>query len=126
MKSSQPIPPKHVVKLMKLWPHARNQGYKKGERWRIGYYSKQDGLDLIWLVDSKGNFHWTVDHNRLHNTFEFLNRSDEDDFYGDHAFRYVCSWLNPHYAKVQWLMEQGADVNASTNDGMTPETSLCL
>ena len=28
----------------------------------------------------------------------------------------------PHYSAIQWLVKHGADVNASNNDGMTPET----
>lgn len=77
------IPPRSIVKLKKLWPHARKQGHEIGELWRIGYYSPQDGLDVVWLVDSAGNYDWTVDHEWLYSKFEVVQYSDEDDLFGE-------------------------------------------
>jgi hypothetical protein len=82
MKNQNPMPPGSVVRLKKLWPHARQQGHEKGEIWRIGYYSEQDGLDVIWMVNSEGEYDWTVDHEWLHDKFEIMKVSDEDDFFG--------------------------------------------
>lgn len=81
MKS--PIPPKTVLRLVKLWPHARKKGHEIGEIWRVGYYSKKDGLECIWLVNTEGVYDWTSDHDWLYRKFEVLSRSNEDDFYGD-------------------------------------------
>ena len=53
-KMKKPIPPLSVVVLKKLWPHARKQGHEVGEKRRIGYYSRQDGLDCVWLVNPQG------------------------------------------------------------------------
>ena len=79
-----PIPPRTVLCLKKLWPHARKQGHEHGEIWRVGYYSKQDGLDCVWLVDSAGDYTWTTDHNWLYDKFEVVSYSDETDFFGVH------------------------------------------
>ena len=68
---------------MKLWPNARKQGHEIGDIWRVGYYSKQDGLDCIWLVNTEGVYDWTSDHDWLGRKFEVLSLSDEDDFHGD-------------------------------------------
>ena len=78
-----PIPPRSVLRLAKLWPNARKQGHETGEIWRVGYYSKQDGLDCIWLVNTKGEYHMTSDHDWLYRKFEVLSLSNEDDFHGD-------------------------------------------
>ena len=48
---------------------------------RIGYYRKQDGLD-IWLVDEKGEYRETIDHEFLHKYFSIMSVSDEADYYG--------------------------------------------
>lgn len=44
------------------------------------------------------------------------------DFSGDNALHHACRWPTPQYSAVQWLVDNGADVNASNNDGMTPGT----
>ena len=82
-KMKNPIPPRTVLRLNKLWPNARKQGHEVGEIWRVGYYSKKDGLECIWLVNTEGQYAWTSDHDWLYRKFEILSRSDEDDFYGD-------------------------------------------
>ena len=79
----KPIPPRSVLRLIKLWPNARKQGHEIGEIWRVGYYSKQDGLDCIWLVNTEGVYDWTSDHDWLCRKFEVLSLSDEEDFHGD-------------------------------------------
>jgi hypothetical protein len=78
----KPIPPLSVVVLKKLWPHARKQGHEVGEKRRIGYYSRQDGLDCIWLVNRQGEYDWTIDHSFLHKHFEVIERSKETSLFG--------------------------------------------
>jgi len=81
MKS--PIQPRSVLRLAKLWPNAQEQGRKVGEIWRVGYYSKQDGLDCIWLVNTAGEYHMTSDHDWLHQHFDILSLSGEEDLHGE-------------------------------------------
>ena len=83
MNQRIPIPPRSVLRIKKLWPHARSQGHEKGEIRRVGYYSRQDGLDCVWLVDGKGNYDWTTDHEWLYDVFEVIEYSDETDLHGD-------------------------------------------
>ena len=83
----KPIPPHSVVALKKLWPHARKQGHEVGEKRRIGYYSRQDGLDCVWLVDDEGEYGWTTDHKWLYKHFEVLKLSGESDLFGVHRKR---------------------------------------
>jgi len=83
MKKKKPLPPKTVLRLVKLWPHARKQGHEIGEIRRVGYYSKQDGLDCIWLVDDSGEYNWAVDHAWILDKFEIIYISNEEDLFGD-------------------------------------------
>lgn len=78
----KPIPPRSVVALKRLWPHARKRGHEIGETRRIGYYRRQDGLDCVWLVDDKGDYGWATDHNWLYEHFEVVKISDETDLFG--------------------------------------------
>lgn len=77
-----PLPPGTILQLAKLWPHARKKGHEIGEIRRVGYYSPQDGLDCIWLVDVTGNYNWTADHKWVSEMFTVIRLSDETDFYG--------------------------------------------
>ena len=64
-----PIPPRSIVRLKNLWTHAQRQGHKKGEIRIIGYYSKHDGLDCVWLANAfTGAYEWTTDHEWLAET----------------------------------------------------------
>ena len=49
------------MKLIRLWPHARKDGYEVGQTWRIGYYSRQDGLDTVWLERVMHFAGWNAD-----------------------------------------------------------------
>jgi hypothetical protein len=75
-----PIPPRSIV-CVKAAP--RNPWKKKiGRRFRIGYYSRKDGLDCIWLVDEAGSYDQTVDHEFLSKFFEIERISKERSHYG--------------------------------------------
>jgi len=52
-----------------------------GRIFRIGYYSKQDGTDCIWLVNEKGEYEQTTSREYLLKYFEPLEISDETDFF---------------------------------------------
>ena len=66
------IPPKTVVR--------RNT--PKGRRFRVGYYSKQDGLDVIWLVNELGEYEQTWSRVKFENDFVIERMSKERDYYG--------------------------------------------
>lgn len=77
-----PIRPLSVVRLCRLWPHARKWGHEIGQSFRVGYYSRKDGLDCVWLVDGQGKYDWTVDHTFLRKHFELIAPSRETSFFG--------------------------------------------
>lgn len=78
----RPLPPKSIVSLVKLWPHARKNGYEIGQTWRVGYYTPNDGLDVIWLVNSEGEYCETADHDWIEKHFQVIFLSSEKSFYG--------------------------------------------
>jgi hypothetical protein len=76
----EPIPPLSVVRVKS----AASSPWRKqmGRQFRIGYYSKLDGLDCIWLVNEKGEYEQTIDHKFLRKFFEIENISKERSLYG--------------------------------------------
>jgi hypothetical protein len=75
-----PIPPLSVVRVKS----SPTGSWRKniGRRFRIGYYSKMDGLDCIWLVNDEGKYEQTIDHDFLQRYFEVENVSKERSLYG--------------------------------------------
>jgi hypothetical protein len=75
-----PIPPRSVVR----WIKARSRAAQKdlGRVFRVGYYSWQDGLDCIWLVNEEGKYEQTIDHDFLAKYFEIVEISRERSLYG--------------------------------------------
>ena len=70
-----PIPPGTLV-------HVKDSQAKKwkgnGNRhFRVGYYSRKDGLDCIWLVNESGEYEQTTDRNFLLKYFVIERISDE-------------------------------------------------
>jgi len=82
MKKTKPLPPGTILRLAKLWPHARKKGHEIGEIRQVGYYSRQDGLDCVWLVDDKGRYNWSADQKWVLDKFEVVKRSVEPGLYG--------------------------------------------
>ena len=78
----KPLPPGSVVRLALF--DRKTQAWKKdvGRIFRIGYYSRKDGLDCIWLVDESGNYEQTVDHDYLFKYFDILHINNERSLYG--------------------------------------------
>ena len=75
-----PIPPCSVVcvrrDISKPWAS------KAGRIFGVGYYSKMDGLDCIWLVDETGSYDQTIDHECLNKFFEVQSLGKERSLYG--------------------------------------------
>jgi hypothetical protein len=76
------IPPRSRVRLVKA--DRRTPTWRKdvGRRFRVGYYSRKDGLDCIWLVNEDGEYEQTTDREFLLKYFEIERLSDERNFYG--------------------------------------------
>jgi hypothetical protein len=75
-----PIPPCSVISVKRV---ARSPWAQEvGRVFRIGYYSQMDGLDCIWLVDERGEYDQTIDHEYLHKFFGIESLSQERSLYG--------------------------------------------
>jgi hypothetical protein len=74
------IPPLSIVKVT-----SGNPAWKDdlGLIFRVGYYSKQDGLDCVWLVDDTGKYVRTADQEMINNHFGILKLSSETDLFGE-------------------------------------------
>jgi hypothetical protein len=53
----------------------------------VGYYSRQDGLNCIWLVNESGEYEQTTDREALIRYFEIERLTDERNYYGIHKRR---------------------------------------
>ena len=75
-----PIPPCSIVRV-KSSPR-RHWRKNIGRRFRVGYYSRMDGLDCIWLVNEEGSYEQTIDHEFLQKYFDIETVSKERSLYG--------------------------------------------
>jgi hypothetical protein len=64
------------VKLLTPW------GDTQGKIFRIGYYSRRDGLNCVWLVNEAGEYEQTTDQKSIDEDFEFIKLTTETDLYG--------------------------------------------
>lgn len=81
------IPPESIVELVRADNKTPLWKEQIGKRYRIGYYSKQDGLDTIWLVDDGGDYCETTDRDYLLKYFKIERLSKETDFFGTNRRR---------------------------------------
>jgi hypothetical protein len=79
---SKPIPPKSVVRLVASPKPSPRWKKNVGAIFRVGYYSRKDGLDCVWLVNESGEYQETVDHDYLSKYFDVIQISDEKNLYG--------------------------------------------
>jgi hypothetical protein len=75
--------PRTIVRLKKLWPHARKKGKEIGQIYRIGYYCENCGIDIVWLVDENGSYNWTADNEFIERHFEIVENSKERSIFGE-------------------------------------------
>jgi len=76
------IPPRSKFKLIRSDNNTPMWTNDAGRIFHIGYYSKQDGTDCIWLVNEKGEYEQTTDREALLRYFEPVTISNETDIYG--------------------------------------------
>jgi HEAT repeat protein len=76
------IPPRSRVRLIRA--DRQTPSWKKdvGRQFRIGYYSRKDGLDCIWLVNENGAYEQTTARAFLLKYFDVEHLSQEKNFYG--------------------------------------------
>ena len=79
---NQPVPPRSeiVVREDNPGPYSRILG----QRLRVGYYSKQDGLNVIWIVYPNAEYAETTNHMHLRRHFRVVVDSGESDYFGEH------------------------------------------
>lgn len=70
------IPPRSLVRLESDW------GGDQGRIFRIGYYSRLDGLNCVWLVNEAAGYEQATDQNSIKEDFTVLFRTSEIDHYG--------------------------------------------
>jgi hypothetical protein len=75
-----PIPPGTVVRVKDF--SARKAKWNGNKRFRVGYYSREDGLDCIWPVNNDGEYEETLDHDFLYKFFDIELLSKERSLYG--------------------------------------------
>src|SRR6266513_2041836 len=87
LEKKKTIPPRTVVELVRTDRAVRLWKPNIGRRFRIGYYSRQDGLDCIWLVNDAGEYEQTTNHEFLSKYFKIVKLSKEKDLFGKNRRR---------------------------------------
>jgi hypothetical protein len=77
-----PIAPQSVVRL--AYADSRTPSWRRqiGRVFRIGYYSAKDGLDVISLVNEKGEYEQITDHEFLYRYFDVIYFARDTNWYG--------------------------------------------
>jgi hypothetical protein len=76
----RPIPPRSVIMVRKDNPGPHRS--LLGIILRVGYYSKQDGTNVIWLVYPDGGYAEATTHALLNRHFTVLSVSENNDLFG--------------------------------------------
>jgi hypothetical protein len=82
MKVPDIIPPKTLVRLSRYDSSTPEWRRQIGREFRVGYYSRQDGLDCIWLVNDAGEYEQSADRQTLLMYFDLLKLSQESHLFG--------------------------------------------
>jgi hypothetical protein len=77
----KPLPPGTLLRLARLWPHARKKGCERGQLVRVGPYCAHCGLGLVWLFDAGGELWSTADRAWIDRHFEVVELSTTRDWY---------------------------------------------
>ena len=79
------ITPGSIIHLRRATVETPEWLNKVGERFVVEYYSRQDGLEVVWLRNSEGGLETTDQHN-LEEYFDVLYFSPNKNFFGDVPF----------------------------------------
>src|SRR5438046_1435304 len=72
MSHGKIIPPLSVVRLMRADKHTPRWKDQIGRIFRVGYYSRQDGIDCVWLVNEDGKYEQSADQASFRDYFEVV------------------------------------------------------
>lgn len=76
------IPPRSRVRLLRADRRTPSWKQDVGRQFRVGYYSRKDGLDCIWLVNENGEYEQTTDRAALRKYFMVELLTQEKNYYG--------------------------------------------
>ena len=76
------IPPRSRVRLIRADDQTPSWEKDIGREFRVGYYSRKNGLDCIWLVNEEGEYEQTTDRKFLLKYFDVGHWSREKNFFG--------------------------------------------
>jgi hypothetical protein len=76
-----PVPPTTLIAVREDNPGPYSR--LLNQTLRVGYYSKQDGLNVIWIVYPDGKYGESTDHACLNRFFRVISVPEETDFHGD-------------------------------------------
>ena len=82
MKRPKVIPPRSRVRLIRADKRTPEWRKDVGCQFRVGYYSRKDGLGCIWLVNENGEYEQTTDRKFLAKHFDLERLSNETNLYG--------------------------------------------
>jgi hypothetical protein len=82
MKLPKIVPPLSVVRLARTDRSTRAWKREIGREFRIGYYSPNDGLECVWLVNENGEYEQTTDQESLWKYFDLVSKSVERSRFG--------------------------------------------
>jgi len=51
-----------------------------GQYFRVGYYTPNDGLEIVWIVDEKGEYIGTIGRSHLNKYFDLVKLSKEVNY----------------------------------------------
>ena len=77
-----PIPPGSVVRLAHADKETPEWRREQGRVFRVGYYSRADGLDCVWLVNDDGVYEQATDHEFLYRYFDIIQLGETANWYG--------------------------------------------
>lgn len=76
------IPPKSILELVRADSKTPLWANSLGSRYRVGYYNRRDGLDVVWLVDESGTYVATASQDSIAKYFRVVRRSNETRLFG--------------------------------------------
>jgi hypothetical protein len=82
VETKNPIAPQSVIRLADTGRKSRWWRDNIGRTFRVGYYSRQDGLDCIWIVNDDGQYEQTIDHEFLYKYFDVIHQPNDTNWYG--------------------------------------------